>query len=328
MRIRLASGSIGAMAWLSALVGCMDQQACAPFDMPDEGVWQSSTSVYMGSGDPYQPGELSIVTIDVARCDQAAPVSLRVYAPESPGEYAVIVFQHGFMSRNDAYDEILRHLASHGFVVVAPQMYEPGIGPLLGNPTSATEADLAALLVQWLPAHLTDVAGVQARTDRLGIAGHSRGGKVAWLAADNDSRPFDAIAGVDPVDGAGGPLGGQDRVVQGPFAFNLPSLVIGAELGGDCAPAGDNHEQFYEASPSPSWHIITIGHGHGDMLDEPEAAAASALCPSGPDREGMRRLTAGLLAAFFRSALQDDPGGYGQLSAPPTDGVAIVFESK
>ncbi len=312
------------------MVGCMDSGPCpnAPDGTGTPTSAPSTAAVFAATGNAYDAGSLAIRTLDIARCERGAPVPLRIHAPEAPGEYAVVVFQHGFMSRNDYYDEILGQLASHGFVVVAPQMYEPGIGPLTGNPTAATEAELAGKVIDWLPGNLNEVTGVQARTDHLGIAGHSRGGKVAWLVVSKDASRFDAIAGVDPVDGAGGPLGGQTRVVQGPFAFATPSLVIGAELSGNCAPTGDNHVQFYGACQSPAWHVIALGQGHGDMLDEPEAAASALLCPSGSDRPGTRRLTAGLLAAFFRATLQGDASGYGQLSTPPADGVAISFESK
>jgi chlorophyllase len=116
------------------------------------------------------------------------------------------------------------------------------------------------------------------------------------------------------VDGTGGPLGHQARVVQGSFAFSLPTLVIGTGLGGNCAPAGDNHEQFYAASAPPAWHIVVPNAGHADMLDEATALAASSLCPGGPDRAGMRRLTAGLLVAFFRGSLQGDAAAFAYLT--------------
>jgi chlorophyllase len=277
----------------------------------------STADLYVGHGNPYEVSDLAVRTIDIKRCDRDAPAALRIHAPEMPGDYAVVLFQHGFMTRNSAYDDVLRHLSSQGFVVVAPQMYEPGIGPLLGNPTAAVEAELAEQIVAWLPGNLDRITGVRARTDRLGISGHSRGGKVAWAVSLTDPARIRAIVGVDPVDGAGGPLGNQSRVVQGRFEFDLPALVIGTELGGDCAPAGDNHVQFYEASPPPAWHIVALGQGHGDMLDEAEAAAAAMFCPSGSDRAGMQRLTAGLLVSFFRAALQGDEAAYGVLVSGP-----------
>lgn len=326
-RVGLLILSVGLAALLP---GCAETSPCARVSGEQStGADVPPTSApYAGQGDPYEIGELAVRTVDLKACENDAPTALRIHAPEAPGAYAVVLFQHGFMSRNSAYDEILTHLSSHGFVVVAPQMYEPGLGPLLGNPTAATEAELAGQIVTWLPGNLDNVTGIHARTDRLGISGHSRGGKVAWLAAVADPSRFGAIAGVDPVDGTGGPLGNQPRVVQGKFEFDLPSLVIGTELGGECAPAGDNHVQFYEASRSPAWHIVALGQGHGDMLDEAEAAAAAMLCASGPNRAGMRRLTAGLLVAFFRAALQGDADAYGYLSGAQDAPIAVTTEFK
>lgn len=92
------------------------------------------------------------------------------------------------------------------------------------------------------------------------------------------------------------------------------------------APSGGNHVQFYEASPSPAWHIVALGQGHGDMLDEDEASAAAMFCPSGSNRADMRRLTAGLLVTSFRAALQGDEAAYGLLSAGQSTPIAITTE--
>lgn len=285
-----------------AVVGCASNLPCAgpPEATPQEPAGQ----VYAGRGDPYAAGALETRVIEVERCAFGAPAPLRIHAPTAAGDYAVVVFQHGFLSRNDYYDEILSHVASHGFVVVAPQMYEPGLGVLLGSPSAAEEAVLAGDVLDWLRAQLGAVTGLGVRTDRIGIAGHSRGGKVAWLAALARPERVVAIAGIDPVDGTGGPLGNQDRVVTGEFALDAPALVLGTELGGTCAPEGDNHEQFFSASRAPAWHVVALGQGHGDMLDEPAAVEAGRLCAAGADRPGMRHLTAGLMVVLFRGALQ------------------------
>lgn len=285
---------------------------------------------YVGHGSPFDTGGLAVRTARVTRCEGGAPFDMLVHAPEEPGSYAVVVFQHGFMAHNSAYSEILVHLAGHGFVVVAPQMYEPGIGPLFGRPTAAEEAEWAATVLDWLPGNLDSITGVHACTDRLGLAGHSRGGKVAWLVLCADSSRAKAVAGVDPVDGTGGPLGGQDRVVRGPFGFPFPSLVIGTGLGGACAPAGDNHVQFYEASAPPAWHVVAPNAGHADMLD-PDAlnlVATTGVCTIGADPAGMRRLTGGLLAAFFRGCLQGDSGALAYLTDTSLMPIETVVEAK
>ncbi|MGD8451811.1 MAG: dienelactone hydrolase family protein [Phycisphaerae bacterium] len=327
-RNRLTFGLIVVLL-LSAIAGCLRPVGC-----PDGGAVADSMTVtptvepYVGRGDPYAPGSLAVRTVNLDCCVIGVPVPLLIYAPETPGAYPIVVFFHGFLSRNVAYSEILRHVASHGFVVVAPQMYEPGLPALLGNPSAAEEADVAGELLEALPGRFDTLLGYAPAGDRVGLAGHSRGGKVAWLVLTADASRARAVAGVDLVDGTGGPLGNQARVVQGPFAFSLPALVIGTGLGGDCAPVGDNHEQFYAASASPAWHIVVPDHGHGDMLDEDAAAAAGVPCSTGPNRAAMRQLTAGLLTAFFRASLQGDATAYDYLTDTDAAPLAIEVESK
>jgi chlorophyllase len=301
---------------------------------PEE-ITQATTSpiesepVFRDSTDPYALGALAVETISVKRCQEAAPAAMLIHTPAEVGTYPVVVFQHGFLAYNSEYNEILTRLASHGFIVVAPQMYEPGLGALTGHPSAAQEADLAGRVLDWLPAHLASFVGYAARTDLIGLAGHSRGGRVAWLVLLSDPSRAKAVAGVDPVDGDRSPFGDPTRIIRGPFNFSFPSLIIGAALSGDCAPAGANHEQFYAASASPAWHVVATDYGHTDMLDEDEANVASEFCRSGrPDRENMRRLVAGLLTAFFRGALQDDPDAFSVLTAADAAPARITTESK
>lgn len=322
----LAAAGIG-LLWAGA--GCIHPPTCLRSQAPAVGVPAAAAGTgFVGSGDPYAPGPLPIRVADVAACQHGNLVPLLVFAPEAPAAYPVVVFQHGFVTRNQAYGEMLRHVAGHGFVVVAPQMYEPGLAALLGNPTAAQEAMRLMELLDWLSTGLPTVLGYTPATGRVGLAGHSRGGKVAWLVLVADPTRADAVAGVDPVDGTGGPLGNQPRVAQESFAFSLPTLVIGTGLGGRCAPPGDNHEQFYAASQAPAWHVVIPEAGHADMLDEEAALAAGALCPGGRDRPAVRRLTAGLLVAFFRASLQNDPAAYAYLEDTARAPLAMEVESK
>jgi chlorophyllase len=330
MRRRAIPGVLSGV--LSVLItGCFPSGPCPDPNGPSEpDPNQSAQAVYTGTGNPYDLGSLHVRTHDVRRCEHGAPLPLRIHSPTDLGTYAVVVFQHGFLALNSNYDEILAHLASHGFIVVAPQMYDPGLCALFGNPTAAQEAEWAADVLAWLPDHLSLVTGVQAETRRLGMSGHSRGGKIAWLVLSADPNRAQAVAGVDPVDGTGGPGGNQPRVVQGPFNFDFPSLVIGTGLGDGCAPEGDNHVQFYEASASPAWHVVATNQGHADMLDDGcgEAQLEQLICPGGPDRAGMRQLTGGLLAAFFRGSLQGDPNAYSYLSDVQAAPIPVEVESK
>jgi len=64
------------------------------------------------------------------------------------------------------------------------------------------------------------------------------------------------------------------------------------------------------------------------MLDEATGLAASSLCPGGSDRAGMRRLTAGLLVAFFRASLQGDATAYAYLTDTAGAPLPIEVEAK
>ncbi len=313
---------------LALLTGCGAPAPCRVVE-PGQPASPLDVAPYRSTGDVYAPGPLAVTTVDVGRCEFGAPRPLRIHRPQDAGAYALILFQHGFMTRNAAYDEMLRHVASHGFVVVAPQMYEPGLAALLGSPTAADEAVAAAEIIAWLGAPSDSPAHAVGRMDLLAMAGHSRGGKVAWAVAAAGVDSLRAIAFVDPVDGAGGPLGNQPRVLEQPLPANLPVLAIGTELGGACAPAGDNHEQFYAAASAPAWHVIALNVGHGDVLDEPDARAAALVCASGSDRAGMRRLTAGLMVALFKAALLDDQTASEAISHSADDApLAVTVESK
>lgn len=311
------------------IAGCMQPPGCP--EAPGRATMMPTPTaepLYVGTGDPYSDGALAVRRWNIPACEQGNIVPLLILAPDTAGNYPVVVFQHGFMTRNEAYTELLSHVASHGFVVVAPQLYQPGLAALLGHPSAAEEALASAQVLSWVSAELGATLGYSPASSRLGLAGHSRGGKVAWLVLGADPSRVQAVVGVDPVDGTGGPLGNQARVVQGPFAFSLPVLVIGAGLGGNCAPAGDNHEQFYAASRPPAWHILIPDAGHADMLDETTAITASRVCPGGSNRAVVRRLIAGLLVAFFRASLQGDSGAYGYLTDAATAPLEIVVGSK
>jgi chlorophyllase len=312
--------------------GC-DQSAVCP-SSPELPATTAAGELYVGAFDPYSPGPLPTRRVDLAVCEQDAPVAMRIITPSAPGRYAVAQLQHGFLSEGVWYTEILEHVASHGFVAVAPQMYAPGSLPTSVPPVDE-EISRALRVVDWVFARLSDVAGVEADTGRLGLIGHSRGGKVAWGVLSREPSRALAVAGLDPVDGS---FFGQAAVIRGPFGFPFPSLVIGAGLGSvptggspiACAPEGINHVQFYEASASPAWHIVAPGAGHADFYDPgcSNCGFITGVCRRGLDPDAARRLTAGLLTAFLRGALQGDTSAYRLLTDTAAAPIPIEIEVK
>lgn len=285
--------------------------------------------LYVGSDPVFMPGSLEVEQIDLAQGAMGAPVAAKVWAPRAPGRYAVVVFQHGFILENSYYSQMLTHVASHGFVVVAPQMYAPG-SPF-GAPSSTDEATAASGFLGWVKTSLGGATRGRADAATLGLVGHSRGSKIIWRMMVAGEQGVSALVGLDPVDGTGGPLGGDTRVISGMFSFSLPTLIIGTGKGPEgfmaCAPAGDNHEQFYGASPSPAYHIVATDHGHNDMLDPNSGCGfACSACSAGPDPTKMIPATGGWITAHMRAALQgvaSATDAFGQ-TAP----VASTFEQR
>jgi len=255
-------------------------------------------------GSPWEVGPLPVQVLDLSEGELEAPLPLRLHAPAAPGTWAVVQFQHGFTADVRTYGVMLAHLASHGFVVVAPQMY-PADGIPLGKPWAAWEAEDAAAVAGWSARHAAAAVGSASTGAPLSLVGHSRGGKVAWLVAKAGRVRFSGLVGVDPVDGTGSALlAAQAEALPGPVEGLPRSLVIGMELGGACAPEGDNHAHFFERTSAPTRHAVVAGHGHGDMLD-PEVGTGG-LCLEGPDKDRARATVAGLVTAQLRAWLYAD----------------------
>ena len=290
--------------------------------------------------DPYVEGQFTVNSAEIEAGNDGPPVSILLLMPVTTGEesFPVLIFQHGFLMASSWYSDLLTLVASHGFVIVAPQMYDAG-GLPFGKPSTAEEVELAQQLRQWVTDHLESQVTVGIDLERVGYIGHSRGGKVAWSVIKADSSRARAIAGIDPVDGTGGPLGGEARLIEGAFPFSIPTLVIGTGLGPStgsglammpCAPEGDNHEQFYGAAQSPAYHATVTDHGHLDMLNDDTSGCgmSCSACVEGSSRATMRQTTAGLLVAFFEASLKDRAEAYHVLRDGLGAPAALVVESK
>lgn len=285
-------------------------------------------SLYVSPGEFYQPGGLAVEVINVP--NTTAPVSLDIYTPTEPARYPVIILHHGFGGSIKAYETIAEHLSSHGFVVILPQMYGPGFQ---NAPTAEEEAASAIPVIDWVERYIHDFVSVNADTRRLGLAGHSRGGQVAYRIALLIEKRVKALAGIDPVDAT--EMSNDDPIITAPLTFDIPTYILGAGLGpipvegGEfdipCAPAESGYNHFFENNPSPSWLVVATTHGHADMIDEEDYVD---FCPGGPDREGMRRLTAGTLAAFFSGILQKNESALSVLSDVDAAPVSVTVEKR
>lgn len=63
------------------------------------------------------------------------PKPLLIATPSEAGEFPVLLLLHGYLFYNSFYSQLIQHIASHGFVVVAPQV-RFFLGTIVGNSLS------------------------------------------------------------------------------------------------------------------------------------------------------------------------------------------------
>lgn len=194
------------------------------------------------------------------------------------------------------------------------------------GPDSKEEIKSVAQITDWLVQGLHRVLphGVSPNLRKLALAGHSRGGKVAFALALGHAQTdlkFSALIGIDPVDGMD--VGKQTpppvlTYVAHSFDLKMAALVIGSGLGGlkknilfpPCAPEGVSHRDFFDECCSPAWHFVADEYGHSDMLDDEtrglRGRATYCLCKNGKARKPMRDFVGGVMVAFMRGYLDGD----------------------
>lgn len=98
------------------------------------------------------------------------------------GPYPIVAFGHGFFMQTGYYLSHFRHLATHGFVVIAPQFPDTQHGEL---------ADDLLYCVEYLrQQHASGGSRFRGLLDTasIGLSGHSMGGGASLLAAARDPR--------------------------------------------------------------------------------------------------------------------------------------------
>lgn len=194
-----------------------------------------------------------------------------------------LVFCRGFLLRPDGYDEMLTLVASHGVAVFAPVSHRRDPAALVGMRSPPAEAH--------------DVGRLVSELGHPAIAGHSRGGQVAWLVARD--HPVAGLVAIDPVARTSprGPSSNHGGKVQ-VAAWDAPTMIIGASHGGRCAPKGRNHEVFVAAAPDRARHIVAA-MGHGDMLSGGARRLVRAICSGVEDPSGVPRAVGGLVVCHL-----------------------------
>jgi hypothetical protein len=287
--------------------------------------------------DPSRVGAYTVSrsTAMVMAGGRRTPVTAFVPAVPAGTTVPLVLFLPGFQLNTDQYSGSLERLASHGFVVV-------GANPA-GSLFSVNHVNMAAdgrAVITWALSEAPFTPSVDAT--RVGVAGHSLGGKLSTLITMDDDR-IDALYAIDPVDGDPSPLGGgsPDRpdlvpargaeiTVPAGFAGETTNGMGGGGFGAmPCAPSAQNFQQFYSAATAAPWAAQwdLTGADHMDFLDDPASCGFTcSVCPDGPaDDATVLAANRTLLTAFFRRHLASDATMDSYLTGTSVPGGVVVM---
>lgn len=241
-----------------------------------------------------KPGLLAVdVADDLAFQDVARKKNIpyKVHFPAAGGPYPVIVFSHGFGGSKDAFAEVGRHWASHGYVVIHPS-HADGLGRRSSNvvPTDqgSPQRSRPGRLLEGLndPARIADrvadivlvidclgklpeaVPAIQGRVDatRIGVGGHSFGAYTAMLIGGvtvdlggEKGRSFrdERVRCILPISGQG--TGQQGLTAKSWAALALPMMTITGSLDRGVGGQGvDWKKEPYQRSPPGDKYLVVI----------------------------------------------------------------------
>lgn len=213
-----------------------------------------------------------------------------VFAPETGLGLPAVVLAHDWLQPAERYADLLRHLATWGFVTAAPSNHR---GLLPSHPAFA--ADLRTTLDVCAGVRLGDgKISVDAR--HTALVGHGIGGGVALMAAVGRPR-LGAVVTIAAAQTHPG-------VIEAARELTVPALHIAA--GKDTVAAPEGHAlQIAAATGGPTWLRTLPKAGHTGFLD---GSHWSDLLLSGRPDAKVRRLTRALVTAFLLRNLCDERG--------------------
>ena len=223
-----------------------------------------------GLGDPSADGPFAIAEKDATAkiASTTDSVAIHVAYPTAAGSFPVIVVAHGFQLPPTQYYGYVKRLATFGYVALTVDFPTS----LAGNDNPRQAKDLIGA-VDWVKGDAT--VGAKVDATKVGMSGHSLGGKLALLAATLDPRVKAAFV-LDPVD-SGGP-GGCNAPTCVVVKDLMPTLTVPTGFLGEtadavggfssCAPAADNFTTFYAQAKTPSLQVTALGANHMSFLDD------------------------------------------------------------
>jgi dienelactone hydrolase len=243
-------------ALLLAVVSMLSQD---PYSLPGAYFWGEREIVVSGvSGDVgaklYYPAASQGANADIAA---------------GSGPFPAIAFAHGFFVIPENYDSTLRHLATHGYIVVATRSQQLTFDPNREQYV-ADFLDSISYLIDQNGAAGSFLEG-QVDVAAIGASGHSLGGGVSILAAARDPRiravgnlSASALRDSGPIAPPPPPPYADDEVGD----VRVPISLINGSLDA-ITPVSTNGQLLYDAANAPKLLPNIVGGYHVGFTDFP-----------------------------------------------------------
>ena len=236
------------------------------------------------------------------------------------GPFPIVLFSHGYAGFPEQSADLVTHLASWGFVVIAPDHVERSLSGLLGDAGKGVpkQAD-PAVLSQALDAVIRDAKAGDSKlqgkldTTKVAVTGHSAGAEAAYAEAGADKR---IKAFISYSVG----LGGEDGKAKAPPVPTVPGMVMLGTTDG-IIPAKAT-EAVFAGMQAPKYEVQIEGAGHLVFSD---------ICEIGKDQGGLVALVheAGLNLPAELLKLASDGCGTKDLEPtkafPAIDHLSVAF---
>lgn len=229
-----------------------------------------------------------------------AGINGKVYTPAEGDGVPGVAFGHDWTKSVDKYHVTLRHLASWGIAVAAPNT-ETGVIPN----HRGFAADLETCL-QILAGVKLGEGNVTVNPGRLGVAGHGMGAGVAVLAAASNPK-VSAVGALYPAQTS-------PSAAVAARSVTAPGLVIGSGTG-EIFGAGNPARLAVEWGGDVAYREIRFGNQQGFSED----TQFKLTLGFGKPQFAQQELARGLLVGFLLHRLAGEDK-YSDFSAPLAEG--------
>lgn len=228
----------------------------------------------------------------------------KVYTPAEGNGVPAVAFGHDWTKTVDDYHATLRHLASWGIAVAAPDT-EIGLNP----DHAGLAADLETCL-QILAGVRLGNGNVTVGPRKLGVVGHGMGGGAAVLTAA-DNPKVQTVAAIYPAVVA-------PSATAAARTLEIPAMVIGSNKG-DLFEAGNPAKLAYNWKGDAVYREIDNGNQQGFSEDTGFQFVLGFGLPQGSARQTVR----GLLTGYLLHQLNDE-SRYSDFSELDAEGPKIT----